>query len=54
MFTAEQHFRCPARSRHGKLNFSAWGTAMIETKPKRRWFTVSLRTLLLVMTVLYI
>ena len=27
---------------------------MIETKPKRRWFTVSLRTLLLVMTVLYI
>jgi hypothetical protein len=25
--TAEQHLRCPARSRHGKLNFSPWGTA---------------------------
>ena len=30
---------------------AAWGTAMSETKPKRRWFRFSLRTLLTVMTV---
>ena len=29
---------------------AAWGTAMIETKPKRRWFRFSLRTFLVVIT----
>ena len=29
-----------------------WGTAMTETKPKRRWFTFSLRTLFVLVTVL--
>jgi hypothetical protein len=40
LVAVEQHFRCSALGRHGKLN------AMTETKPKRRWFRFSIRDLL--------
>ena len=30
---------------------AAWGTAMTETKPKRRWFRFSLRTLFVLVTI---
>ena len=49
----ESHFRCMARLRPPNQPLpAAWGTAMTETKPKRRWFRFSLRTLFVVITVI--
>ena len=40
----QKYSRCPALGRRGKL------TAMTETKPNRRWFRFSLRTLFVLVT----